>query len=127
LAAERKIENLSGAIPRSLASHVGRKCKAPQGQSFGKSMALYAKWHDMETGGGVIYAIREGVKEQHRHTALSISRAFGNSDVQDLAKEMPDRTKEFVPDLCHFVEEFCAEMLAESSAISTDEAWTLTT
>ena len=38
---------------------------------------------------------------------------------------MLDRTKEFVLEMCHFVEDFYKEM-AHSSAIQGDEAWSLT-
>jgi cell division protein YceG involved in septum cleavage len=39
---------------------------------------------------------------------------------------MLDKSREFVVDLCHFVEEFYSEM-AESTAITPEEAWRLTT
>jgi hypothetical protein len=97
-----------------------------KGRTFGKAMGTYAKWHDRETNGGILYVIREGVKSQHRHTTLSISRELRDPDVRELAKEMLDKSREFVVDLCHFVEEFYAEM-SESTAITPEEAWRLTT
>jgi hypothetical protein len=57
--------------------------------------------------------------------SLLISTEIENSQVRDLAKTMLAKSKEFIMDMCHFVEEFYKEM-AESSAISPENAWTLT-
>ena len=93
--------------------------------TFGPAMSTYEKWNDRSVGGGIIVSIRESMKEQHHQTNLSITQGITNREIRDLAKQMLDRTKEFVLDMCHFVEDFYAEMAA-SNAIPGEEAWSLT-
>jgi hypothetical protein len=96
------------------------------GTGFGKAMSSYAKRRDSSTGGGIVHSIRHGVRLQVAHITLSINNVFTDCEVQDLAREMLDKSKELIIDLCHFVKDFYTEM-TESSAMSPEEASLLTT
>jgi hypothetical protein len=44
-----------------------------KGMSFGKAMSSYSKWHDHDTGGGLIHGIHEGFTDYQRKAVNSES------------------------------------------------------
>jgi hypothetical protein len=93
--------------------------------SFGSAMSSYTKRHNQDTPGGIVNVIQAGVDNYQERTAVLITQQIGDAELHDLASLMLARSKEFITEMCHFIEEFYSEM-TQSSAMCELEAWTLT-
>jgi hypothetical protein len=69
-------------------------------------MISFTKWHNRDTRVGTVNVIQAGVKNYQEHMAVLIIRQLGDANLRDVACSMLARSKEFITEMCPFIEEF---------------------